>query len=142
MPAAAKAAGPHLVSHGLALTLQNDGVLAIVCETPCALHVLSGQAWVTAEGKFRDIVVEPRSSFPLARGARFSVSPLHDTLTFVVGSAGASSVQFTMSEADGPRTLTIAPAASGWQRALGVLRERLAAIESALPFPRTIRSQS
>jgi hypothetical protein len=141
-PAGSTKVAADIVNHGLALTVGGHGVLTVACRTPCSLQVLAGEAWVTAEGNFRDIVVEPRSSYPLARNARFSVSPLRETVTFVVAGAAGDAVQFSLVDTGDARTLVVAPLVSTWRRVRDAMREHAAAIESAFSFPRKLRSQS
>jgi hypothetical protein len=69
---------------GLTLSVRSDQILAIECPLQCSLQVLTGRAWITVDGSYRDVIAEAADVIPLAAGGRTNVSALYDTVTVMV----------------------------------------------------------
>jgi hypothetical protein len=69
---------------GLTLSVRTDQILAIECPLLCSLRVLSGRAWITMDGSYRDVIAEPRDIVPIAADARTNVSALYDVVTVMI----------------------------------------------------------
>src|SRR5690349_11621673 len=52
-------------TQGFAIALRDDETLVIDVHADCSLQVLSGRAWITAEGATQDVFAGTESSVPL-----------------------------------------------------------------------------
>jgi hypothetical protein len=69
---------------GIAVAVREAQTLAIESPTGCNLQVLSGRAWITAEGRLRDIVADAEASVPIGPGVRCNVSALYGVVTVLI----------------------------------------------------------
>ena len=93
---------------GLTLSVRFNHHLAIECPAQCSLKVLSGRAWVTVDGAWRDLIAEPLDTIPLAPDTRTNVSALYGVATVMVVVPGHfHDAAFALREAGGIRVLSV-----------------------------------
>ena len=93
---------------GLTLSVRFDQFLAIECPSHCSLKVLSGRAWVTIDGAWRDLIAEPLDTIPLASDTRTNVSALYGVVTVMVMVPGRfQDAAFALRRTDGIRVLAV-----------------------------------
>jgi hypothetical protein len=93
---------------GFAVTVRSEPCLAIEDAVGCALQVLAGQAWITAEGAPRDTFAGAGTTVPLELGVRFNVSAFRDFATVLITTPRLShDVGFSLQQRDGVRVLTV-----------------------------------
>jgi hypothetical protein len=102
------AAGADVPLQGFAFTLRSEYCVAIEDAVGCRALVLAGQAWITAEGSPKDIVVAVGETVPLELGVRFNISAFHDFATVLITAPGhLFDVGFSLQRRHGMRVLTV-----------------------------------
>jgi hypothetical protein len=93
---------------GFAVSVRLAPCLAIEDEVGCAAQVLSGQAWITAEGAAGDTIAEAGTTVPLERGKRFNFSAFRDVTTVLITTPRQLlNVAFSLQKRDGMHVLSI-----------------------------------
>jgi hypothetical protein len=98
---------------GFAVTVRSSSGLAIEDAVGCAAEVLSGQAWITAEGTLQDTIAGPGQTVPLELGVRFNVSALRDIATVLITAPRhLADVGFSLQKRNGIPVLTVTSGSS------------------------------
>jgi len=93
---------------GFAVTVRSAPCLAIEDAVGCAAEVLSGQAWITAEGAPQDTIAGAGTTVPLELGVRFNVSAFRDIATVVITAPRhLHDIGFSLQKRDGMPVLTV-----------------------------------
>ncbi len=106
--ASAHRGGTDRPMQGFAVTVRSTPCVSIEDAVGCEAHVLTGQAWITAEGAPRDTIATAGTIVPLELGVRFNVSAFRDITTVLIAAPRhLPDVGFSMHERDGVRVLTV-----------------------------------
>jgi hypothetical protein len=98
---------------GFAVTVWSSPCLAIEDAVGCAAQVLSGQAWITAEGAPQDTIADAGTTVPLELGVRFNVSAFRDIATVLITAPRyLHDVGFSLQKRDGMPVLTVTSGSS------------------------------
>jgi hypothetical protein len=93
---------------GFAVTVHAAPCLAIEDAVGCRARILTGQAWITAEGAPQDTIADAGTTVSLEQGVRFNVSAFRDVATvLVMAPRDLSSVDFALHECDGMQVLAV-----------------------------------
>jgi len=121
---------------GFAVTVQAAPCLAIEDAVGCRARILSGQAWITAEGAPQDTIADAGTTVSLEPGVRFNVSAFRDVATVLVTAPRElKSVDFALHECDGMYVLAVTSSRS---RLSASLSGGAAAIAGAFARPFTV----
>jgi hypothetical protein len=97
-----------LPAQGFAVTVRAAPCLAIEDAVGCNAQVLTGQAWITAEGAPQDTIAEAGVTVPLELGVRFNVSAFRDVATVLITAPRhLPDVGFSLQKRDGLPVLTV-----------------------------------
>jgi hypothetical protein len=97
-----------LPAQGFAVTVRAAPCLAIEDAVGCNAQVLTGQAWITAEGAPQDTIAEAGATVPLELGVRFNVSAFRDIATVLITAPRhLPDVGFSLQKRDGLPVLTV-----------------------------------
>ena len=98
---------------GFAVTVQSAPCLAIEDAVGCAAEILSGQAWITAEGAPQDTIAGAGTTVPLELGVRFNLSAFRDIATVVITAPRhLHDIGFSLQKRDGMPVLTVTSGSS------------------------------
>ena len=98
---------------GFAVTVRSSSGLAIEDAVGCAAEVLSGQAWITADGTPQDTIAGAGTTVPLALGVRFNISALRDIATVLITAPRhLADVGFSLQKRNGIPVLTVTSGSS------------------------------
>lgn len=98
---------------GFAVTVRPSSGLAIEDAVGCAAKVLSGQAWITAEGTLQDTIAGSGTTVPLELGVRFNISALRDIATVLITAPRhLADVGFSLQKRNGVPVLTVTSGSS------------------------------
>jgi hypothetical protein len=104
---------------GFAVTVRSAPCLAIEDAVGCNAQVLSGQAWITAEGTPLDTIADVGATVPLELGVRFNISAFRDVATVLITTPHQlQDVGFSIQERDGMPVLTVTSGSSRLPAAL------------------------
>jgi hypothetical protein len=93
---------------GFAVTVRSTPCISIEDAVGCEAYVLTGQAWITAEGDLRDTIATTGTIVPLKLGVRFNVSAFRDITTVLIAAPrNLPDVGFSLQERNGIRVLTV-----------------------------------
>ena len=110
---AAHLPGGDFPSQGFAVTVRTSPCLAIEDAVGCAVEVLSGQAWITAEGAPLDTIADTGTTVPLELGVRFNVSAFRDVATILITAPRhLRDIGFSVQKRDGMPVLTVTSGSS------------------------------
>jgi len=105
--------GSDFPQQGFAVTVRSAPCLAIEDAVGCAAQVLSGQAWITAEGALQDIIADAGTTVPLELGVRFNVSAFRDTATVLITAPRhLHDIGFSLQKRKGMPVLTVTSGSS------------------------------
>ena len=93
---------------GFAVTVASTPCLTIEDAVGCNAQVLSGQAWITADGAPQDTVSGAGATVPLELGVRFNISAFRDIATVLITAPRhLPDVGFSLQKRDGMPVLTV-----------------------------------
>ena len=96
---------------GFALTVRPAPCLAIEDAVGCRARVLSGQAWITAEGSPLDTIANAGTTVALEPGVRIIVSAFRDVATVLITAPrDLQDIGFSLHKRDGMDVLTVTSA--------------------------------
>lgn len=102
-----------LPAQGFAVTVRAAPCLAIEDAVGCNAQILTGQAWITAEGAPQDTIAEAGATVPLELGVRFNVSAFRDIATVLITAPRhLPDVGFSLQKRDGLPVLTVTSGSS------------------------------
>jgi hypothetical protein len=102
---------------GFAVTVHAAPCLAIEDAVGCRARILTGQAWITAEGAPQDTIADAGTTVSLEQSVRFNVSAFRDVATvLVMAPRDLSSVDFALHDAMGCRCLPSRRAGTAFRR--------------------------
>ena len=105
--------GSDFPSQGFAVTVRTSPCLAIEDAVGCAAEVLSGQAWITAEGAPHDTIADAGTTVPLELGVRFNISAFRDVATILITAPRhLHDIGFSVQKRDGMPVLTVTSGSS------------------------------
>jgi len=100
-------------AQGFAVTVRSTPCLAIEDAVGCTAQVLTGEAWITAEGMQKDAIADAGTTVPLELGVRFNVSASRDIATVLITAPRhLADVGFSLQKRDGLPVLTVTSGSS------------------------------